>query len=141
VARKLGTDSKIIKSPIEGTFYILEDYSTKKILYTVMPNDSGFVVAGEIEQKDKAKIYTNQSLKIELDDYPENNYGYLLGTVEQISDLPIKNRYLLKIHLTNNTNTSKNISLKINDKTKGRAKAIFRDKSILQTLFKKIWKI
>lgn len=96
------------------------------------------VVVGNVPQFARQKLFVGQDVRLSLDGFSPGRYGYLQGIIVDIAGKPSQQDYSLKIQLSNNLVTSKNVNLVLGGETKGTARAVFRDKTIMEVLFDRL---
>jgi len=142
----------VLRSPINGriTFskYWIENQnvSTGDEVFSVVP-DSTFRVIGKallpIARSGKVKI--GQKVNIHIENFPENEYGILRGTVQNISLTPSlageTTYYSLEVGLNNRLISSYNKEIPYLPNMQGQADIITEDLSLLERLVLPLKKI
>jgi hypothetical protein len=96
------------------------------------------VVIGNAPQFVRQKLFVGQDVRVTLTGFSPSRYGYLQGTIVDIAGMPSRQDYSLEIQLSNNLVTSKNVNLVLGGETKGTARAVFKDKTIMEVLFDRL---
>lgn len=82
------------------------------------------------------KVKVGQRALVRLIDFPDQEFGYLEGRVERISDTPnADGNYLVQIHLPNGLVTNYGVQLPTNRQMQGSADIIIEDIRLLVRLF------
>lgn len=132
--------SNTLRSPINGQLVYLQHVSIGKYLNQNQPvfaiispkeNYKGYI---NIPAKGFGKIRKFQSVRIKLDDYPYEEFGYLLGTVEKISSVPYEGMYMVEIKLSNNQKTNFNKTLNFKPEMQGVAEIVTEEKRLIERL-------
>lgn len=95
-------------------------------LISVIPDykkDDYFGIA-QMPLLNSGKVKKGQSVNIKLLGFPENEYGVLLATVNEISDVPDENFYLVKLNLNKGLQTSFNKEITFKQNINGNAEII-----------------
>lgn len=95
-------------------------------LISVIPNyrkDDYFGIA-RMPLLNSGKVKKGQSVNIKLLGFPENEYGVLSATVNEISDIPNENFYLVKLDLDKGLQTSFNKEITFKQNINGNAEII-----------------
>ncbi len=87
------------------------------------------------------RIKKNQKTRIKLNNYPYEEFGYLEGKVESVSQFPNEDLYLTVIRLDNGMRTNKNISLSLIGESRGMAEIVTQDLRLIDRLFFKLKKL
>ena len=144
----------VLQAPIDGTV-TFTDYWVENQNITAGAAVFAIVPAGDFRMIGKAilpvsrsgKVKAGQKVNIRLQNFPENEYGILRGTVENISLTPAQSGetsyYIVEIALTNGLITTYKKELPRLSNMQGQADIITEDLSLLERLIlpvKKIWK-
>jgi HlyD family secretion protein len=132
-------------TPIDGkvtlTNYWVENQNVMagNPVFTVVPNDSLPVIGKAILPIARSgKVKTGQKVNIRLQNFPENEYGILRGTVQNISLAPTQtgetSYYILEILLTDGLITTYKKELPSLPDMQGQADIVTEDLSLLERL-------
>lgn len=127
----IATNGKNIISPIEGILHLNYEFESKKIIPVVNPGVNSYVVRGVIPVESIRHIQKGQKVNIDLLSYPAKEFGYISGSINEISSVPLEQRYTLDIILTNELYTSKDIKIDPVNILEGEAKIFVSEKRIL----------
>ncbi|GAA0304440.1 HlyD family efflux transporter periplasmic adaptor subunit [Psychrosphaera haliotis] len=133
--------SNIIKTPVTGIVSFSQTLSTNQYLekgeevFSISPLKHTLV--GKIQKLDRGlgKVEKGQKVYIELDYFPANEFGQLIGYVSSISMDPDNDEYLVKILLPQQLKTTYGKLIKPAKFYSGNAKIILKEKSLLGRLF------
>ncbi|WP_077399134.1 HlyD family efflux transporter periplasmic adaptor subunit [Cellulophaga omnivescoria] len=78
------------------------------------------------------KVKLGQTVNIKLLGFPENQFGVLLGSVTNISDVPNEDFYLVKVNLSEGLNTTFNKEITFKQKIDGNAEIITEDLRLIE---------
>lgn len=123
--------------PLKPNFYITE----YKNVLAVIPSFSKIEAFAYSPISGSGKINVGQKAILKIDNYPDTEYGTILGNVETISEVPFENQYLLKINLPNGLLTSNKKTLEFKNEMTGAAEIITDDVSLFTRIFNNIRKI
>jgi len=142
----------VLQSPIEGkitfTSYWVENQNVTAggTVFTIIPNGTIPMIGKALLPVARSgKVKQGQKVNIRLQNFPENEYGILRGTVQHISLVPIQNSdaayYSVEIELTNGLITTYKKELPYLSNMQGQADIITEDISFLERLVLPIKKI
>lgn len=133
-----------IKSPISGRL----DYSGRiKVnqlinagdqLFAVIPPTGSFETLVELPAQGFGKVEVGQSVKLKLDNYPYNEYGFINGTISSLASLPNEDVYHVQLTLDNGLITSYNSELAYSPEMTATAEVITKDLRLIERLFNSI---
>lgn len=84
-----------------------------------------------------SKIKIGQEVKISLDRYPSSRYGYIIGFVNSISDIPNRdNEYTIWIRLPHRLVTDANVDIPLKTIQRGESKIIIGNVRLINRLVK-----
>ena len=81
------------------------------------------------------KVKKGQTVNIKLEGFPYQEFGMLIGKVENISLTPRNNFYHVEVSLTNGLTTSYNKKLEFKNEMSGVAEIITEDLRVIERLF------
>ncbi|WP_299526755.1 HlyD family efflux transporter periplasmic adaptor subunit [Winogradskyella sp.] len=135
----------VLKASIDGKigfqkFWGENQYiSTGETVFSILPLDTSKLVGKLVVPSQNAgKISIGQKVLVKLDNFPYQQYGMLVGKVENISVSPDSNgNYFVYISLPDGTKTSYNQTLPFDQELLGNAEIITEDLSIAERIFYK----
>ncbi|MCL2651643.1 MAG: HlyD family efflux transporter periplasmic adaptor subunit [Candidatus Azobacteroides sp.] len=144
--------SYVLRAPISGkiTFsnYWIENQnvSSGEEVFTIVPDSSHAIIGKALLPIARSgKVKTGQKVNIRLDNFPDNEYGILRGTVQHISLAPALTEkaayYSVEIVLTNGLITTYKKELPYLPDMQGQADIITDDLSLLERLILPVKKI
>ena len=144
--------SYALRAPIDGkiTFakYWIENQniSTGEEVFTIVPDSTSQVIGkAMLPIARSGKVKAGQKVNIQLQNFPENEYGILRGTVRHISLVPAQTGgvayYSVEVALTNGLITTYKKELPYLSDMQGQADIITEDLSLLERLVLPIKKI
>ncbi len=134
-------ENYFIKAPFDGTLnYLLPLAENQFIraeinLFAIVPTDENYIGLVQLDKRGYGKVKVGQEVKIDLDNYPSNEFGRLNGEVESIALLPNEDSYLIKIRLIEGLISSYNQKLVYTPEMLGKADVITEDLRILERIF------
>jgi multidrug efflux pump subunit AcrA (membrane-fusion protein) len=135
----------IISSPIAGKVsfgnYYNKNQQVKKdeIVFAVIPENQSLIVGRiSLPLKGAGKVAIGQKVNIRFDNFPYMEYGFLRGTVKNISLMPNNENYVVEVQLPQDMKTNYNIPLKFSQEMKGSAEIITEDLRLIQRFFNPI---
>jgi len=106
-----------------------------QILCFVNPKNSAFYAQLLIPQTNLGKIKVNQKVLLKLPSYPFQQYGYIEGTLNFISNIPTDSGYIAKVDFTRGLQTNYSKSIFFREGLKANAEIITEDLSLLERFF------
>jgi HlyD family secretion protein len=143
----------VLQSPINGKISFAEYWSvnqnvfTGEEVFTIIPL-SGFDIIGKasLPTARSGKVEVGQKVNIQLDNFPENEYGIIRGMVVNISLIPTNHNennysYAVEISLPQNLETTYHKFLPYMPNMHGKANIITEDISLLERFVMPVRKI
>jgi hypothetical protein len=132
-------------TPMAGKIYIskgIDEKNTLDQLIWVVPKSSRVEVKINYDKKGAGNVKVGQSVKIELADFPSNEYGYLEGRISAILPIQIDGEHHQAYVVLKNKNiiTSENKAIPITPVMEGSAEILLNDRSIFQRIFGSIYR-
>ena len=131
--------SFIIRTPIEGkvsfTNFWSKNQQVKKdeIVFTIIPEKQSQIIGRiSLPVKGAGKVAVSQKVNIRFENFPYMEYGYIKGTVKNISLIPNNENYIVEVELPQDLMTNYNIPLKFSQEMKGTAEIITEDLRLIQ---------
>lgn len=135
----------VLTSAIDGVLSFQEFWgvnqfvNASQVIYTIMPLDKANLVGRLVLPAQNAgKVTVRQKVLVKLDNYPYQQYGMLVGKVENMSVSPdSEGNYFVYISLPEGTKTSYGQQLKFDQELLGNAEIITEDLSVAERIFYK----
>ena len=131
----------IIESPVAGTL----DYSGRikdnqlvnagDRLFAIIPPTNELEVIVQLPSQGFGKIDVGQRVRLKLNNYPHQEYGYLNGFIKSMSFLPQEETYLAQAALDNGLLSSYNIQFEFSPEMTATAEVITEDLRLIERLF------
>jgi len=142
----------VLRAPIDGkitfTSYWVENQNVTAggVVFTIIPNGTIPMIGKALLPVARSgKVKTGQKVNIRLQNFPENEYGILRGTVQHISLVPVQSGeaayYSVEVALTNGLITTYKKELPYLSNMQGQADIVTEDLSLLGRLILPIKKI
>ncbi len=130
--------SKPTITPMKGTIYItkgIDDKNTQDIVLWVVPKAKTYDTKIKYSKNGAGRVKIGQDVIIHLDNYPEDEFGFLEGKIS--STLPVSNDGNTEayISLKKGLLTNRNIKLPMEHMLQGEGEILLNDKSIFSRLF------
>jgi multidrug efflux pump subunit AcrA (membrane-fusion protein) len=130
-----------IRSPINGTL----DYSGRiKVnqlinsgdqLFAIIPPSEQFETLLQLPAQGFGKVRIGQKVKLKLDNYPYNEYGFVNGAISNLAALPSGDIYQVQVALDKGLTTSYNSQLEYSPEMMATAEVITEDLRLIERLF------
>jgi len=105
-------------------------------LFIINPSNTDFFGEVKIAQFNMGKVQLGQKAFIRLNSFPSQQYGYLVGKVNYISDVVIKDSiFMLKIKLLKSENPNKHHKIILKNGMSGSVDIVTEESSLLQRFF------
>ena len=140
--------AQLITAPIAGkitmpiTLVENQFYPANQELFVIIPKSNSFIGYIKVPTAGAGKVKTGQRVRIELQDYPVNEFGALTGEVTATGEISEKGFYEIQIKLQNGLITShkKDLSAdrqesKAKPEMLGTAKIITEDLRVIERIF------
>ncbi|WP_339701122.1 HlyD family efflux transporter periplasmic adaptor subunit [uncultured Roseivirga sp.] len=130
-----------IRSPANGRLDYLGRVKVNQLidsgdrLFAIVSPASEYEVELEITSAGFGKVKVGQEVKLKLDNYPYNDFGFINAKVIGLPVLPNKDVYKLKVELTNGLNSSYDIDIKYSPEMMATAEIITEDLRLVERLF------
>ncbi|MFD0862868.1 HlyD family secretion protein [Sungkyunkwania multivorans] len=133
----------VLKSNIDGSVTFLniqnknQTVNVGDLVFTIIPDQNADYVAKlRAPSRNSGKIRIGQTVNIKLDNYPDNEYGMLKGTVKKISRAPdSEGYYLIDGSLPKNLVTTYNKEIDFRQEMRGTAEIVTEDLRLIERFF------
>ena len=144
--------SYVLRSPVAGQITFTNYWTVNQNviagseIFNIIPSgDCNVIGIAMLPVARSGKVEAGQNVNIRLDNFPENEFGILRGTVQNISLVPAQSGelifYTVKINLPNQLTTTYHKELPCMPNMHGRADIITEDISLLERLILPIKRI
>lgn len=137
----------VFVAPISGKVSFLKRIAPKQYvenqeeLFAIVPSDSNHLAVVSIPATGYGKVQVGQSVRIQLNNYPQMQFGSLVGKVVKLSSVPNQDAYFAEVMLTQGLRTTYNKDLEYHPEMTGIAEIITEDLSLIERIFYKIKEI
>lgn len=136
-------------SPIGGKITFMTVWSRNQnvqsgeTVFVVQPSGESKVVGkAKLPMQGSGKVQIGQKVHVRMDNYPDQEFGYVKGKVESISPVPTEDGvYIVEINLPEGLHTNYGKTLPAVRELKGTADIILADRNVLERLFAPLRKI
>jgi len=133
----------VLKSNIDGKVAFLNYWNINQtvnqgdLVFTIIPNEnSSFIAKLKTPGQNSGKIKVGQKVNIKLENYPDTEFGVLIGTVKNISLIPNQEGlYLIDVKLPQSLITSYNKKIDFKQEMRGTAEIITEDLRLIERFF------
>lgn len=107
------------------------------LVFTIIPTEnSSFIAKLKTPAQNSGKLKVGQDVNIKLENYPDNEFGVLSGTVKRISPIPNKDGlYILDVKLPETLITSYKKEIDFKQEMRGAAEIITEDLRLIERFF------
>lgn len=137
----------LLKAPVSGEVSFLGNWSDNQYvvageeLFAIVPSGRELSGVVYLSSDGLGKIRQGQKARIQVYDYPHEQYGQLMGSVVSIAPVARENKYKITVALTSGLYTSYNRQLDFKPEMKGSVEIITEQLSILDRIFNKLRKL
>lgn len=139
----------LLCSPVCGkiTFMTIwsrnQNVQSGETVFVVQPSkDSKVIGKAKLPLQGSGKVQIGQKVHIRMDNYPDQEFGYVKGIVESISPVPTEDGvYIVEIDLPEGLHTNYGKKLPAARELKGTADIILADRNVLERLLAPLRKI
>lgn len=133
----------VLQSNIEGKVSFLNVWNENQtvnqgdLVFTIIPTDNAdFIAKLKTPSQNSGKIKVGQKVNIKLENYPDTEFGMLVGTVQNISLIPDKDGfYLIDVSLPDKLITSYDREIDFKQEMRGQAEIITEDLRLIERFF------
>lgn len=129
----------VIKSPIVGKVgfnnFWSKNQQVKKdeIVFSVIPEEQSQIIGRiSLPVRGAGKVAAGQRVNIRFANFPYMEYGFVKGTVKNISLIPTNEYYLVEVEMPQDMKTNYGIPLKFSQEMKGSAEIVTEDLRLIQ---------
>jgi HlyD family secretion protein len=133
--------SNAVTAPARGKVVFLEQFSegfyakTDKPFLAIVPADHRIIAKVKVPSARYGKIAAGQKVRLTIDNYPYQEYGFVFGRVRRKSYIPVEKNYELLVELPPNMRTSYGRSIEYKPSMTATADVIVEDQRLLEKLF------
>lgn len=109
--------------------------SKNENIFYCLPIKNDFIAKMYVSLNSLNKLKLNQEVRIELDSYPSNEYGILIGKIKSISPFPVNEKYEVLISVPQDLKTSNGQKIKYRLDLIGTGNIVVKDKNFLEHTF------
>lgn len=130
-----------IKAPISGRVDYSGRIKTNQLissgdrLFAIIPPTGNYETVLDLPAQGFGKVEVGQEVKLKLDNYPYNEYGFVNGRVSKMASLPKEDTYQVEVILENALTSSYNIDLEYSPEMTATAEVITKDLRLIERLF------
>ncbi|WP_418698561.1 HlyD family secretion protein [Bacteroides sp.] len=141
--------SYLLKSPVSGkvTFMTVwsrnQNVKSGETVFMVQPSDSSTVLGRALlPLQGSGKVHAGQRVNIRLNNYPDQEFGYVKGEVKSVSPAPNEEgMFVVEIALPAGLKTNYDKQLPVSRELKGTADIILADRNVLERLLAPLRKV
>jgi hypothetical protein len=141
-------ETYLLESPIQGRVAHLQVWDDNQYVklgdpvFAVTPFTENMVGKMELPPFGSGKVKIGQRVNIRLENYPSEEFGFLIGKVKSISSLPANGSLILYATLPQGLKTSYNKKLEFKQEMRGQTEIITEDLRLLERVFnqfREVW--
>lgn len=130
-----------IAAPTAGRVVFLEQFSegfyakTDKPFLAIVPAADRIMAKVKVPSARYGKVAPGQRVRLTIDNYPYQEYGFVFGRVRQKSYIPVEKNYELLVELPQDLRTSYDRQIEYKPNMTATADVIVEDQRLLEKLF------
>lgn len=135
-------ESYVLKAAVDGhvTFYKFwtknQEVQSGDEVMVVIPNSTELFAFSYLEAANSGKVREGQKVRIQLKDFPFQEFGYVYGYVTSKSNISREGKYFLRIDMPDGLMTKYGEALPFSQEMTGTANIITEDLRLLERFFK-----
>lgn len=136
--------SHTLSAPVAGQVYFAGRLTLKQsvkngdVLFSVDPLVASYVFEAAVPSAGSGKVRIGQEAYVQLEGFPSDEFGKLIGTVSAMSAMPHEGSYRVVIDLPEGLRTSFHRTLAYHPEMKGAAEVVARERSVLGRIFDRV---
>ncbi len=138
----------VVKSPIPGSINLMNVWSSNQsvvtgdLIFIVMPDHPGTSIGkAKLPATGAGKVKVGQAVNVRVNNYPDQEFGFMMGKVSNISEIPDKNgNYFVEISFPKGLITNYGKRLPLSKQMSGTAQIIIQNKRLLERFMQPIEK-
>jgi multidrug resistance efflux pump len=138
----------VVKSPISGSVNLMNVWSSNQsvatgdLIFIVMPDHPGTSIGkAKLSATGAGKVKIGQVVNVRVNNYPDQEFGFMMGKVSNISEIPDKNgNYFVEITFPKGLITNYGKRLPLSKQMSGTAQIIIQDKRLLERFMQPVEK-
>lgn len=138
-------ETYVLRSPYKGVISFSQIWtsgqfvSINESVFRIIPNNNELIGKAFVSTVNAANLNSTNDTKIELDDYPMEEYGLVNGKIESISLLPNDGFYILQLQVPNDLSTNNfPEGLKFKNEMSGRVFIVTKKKRLITRFYEKL---
>ena len=152
MALQVWKDEHLLIAPIAGHVSMPQIwgkqvyFAESSIIMTIIPENDQDPIAGMIELpvRGSGRVLPGMEVRIHLDNYPSQEFGAVVGSIESISVNSMKKEdgtafYLARVSLAHQLRTSADREIVFLQEMEGQASVITESRSVLERIFDKVF--
>lgn len=134
----------VLKAPVDGRIAFFKYWNNSQYvnagseIMVVVPRVTPVIGRVYLVQYGAGKTKRGQRVRIELDEYPFQEFGSINGEIDQISPVSRDNQYLVTVSLPNGLRTTYGRVLQFRNEMQGKAAIVTEDLLLLERLFNQL---
>jgi len=138
---ELWMERNVIRSPINGSVALnntWSDYQNVTIgqeVMSILPTKLGVVAKASIVAAGSGKLKVNDNAIIQLDDYPQEEFGIITGIVQSLPSFQKDGQYVVLLNLNDGLITSFKKAVPLKEGMSGSVRIVTNDTTLIERVF------
>jgi len=139
--------SFVLTAPSSGRLTYLSNLSeqqyvqTGQNLFAIIPKDEAVIGIIQITDQAFGKVKLHQKVRMKFDNYPFQEFGQLVGKIDDVSRIPSKDGYYVRVVLENGLTTTYEKEIEYKPEMTGIAEVVTDDLRLIQRIFSNVRKL
>ena len=131
----------LLKAPIDGEVAFFHFWSDNQVVKSgdevmvITPEAQKIFAYAKVPQQGFGKVKEGQTVRIQLDGYPYNEFGSVKGHIASISSISRESTYFVRFELPNGLVTNYNKQLQFSQEMEGAAHIVTEDLRLIERIF------
>lgn len=131
----------VLIAPLSGKLAYLNNWSEQDYvtlgqeMFAIIPENEDIVGVVRISEKSYGKVEVGQKVRMKLDNYPYQEFGQLIGTVVEVSEIPSEEGYYVKVSLKEGLLSTYKKTIEYKPEMKGSAEIVTEDLRLIERVF------
>lgn len=130
-----------IKAPFTGNLVfagIIQENQTVNVgdeLFYIQPKNTRYFGELRLPQQSFGKVLIGQQVRINIDGYPQHEFGSIYGVIDHINPVPLKdNNFFIRVYFPEDLITTRGININPIDGLTGQAEIITKNMSLFERI-------
>lgn len=135
----------LLSAPIDGSVAFAsliqenQELALNQVLFYINPENSQYFAEVIIPQANFGKVSIGQKVLLKFDSYPFQEYGFVLGKIESINNIPVEAGYVSMVSLPKGLVTNRNIKIQYRSGLTAQSEIVTNNSSLLEKVYNTVY--